>query len=171
MKKTFLLLLALLPFITFSGASAQTVNPLFHHIPANADQVYHINLTSLGSKLDWSTLSSLLKGRNLGKTKLPFDIMTLLNSGLDFHQDVIIARSNLYYADSLRYTTIIAHLTDSGKFVAFLRSNGHSFHNLQANCPDTAKVAIDEQPGRGLCMVARPGEDSRHGDRKSPGAG
>ena len=141
MKNTFLLLLALLPFITFSGASAQTVNPLFHHIPADADQVYHINLTSLGSKLDWSTLSSLLKGRNLGKAKLPFDIMSLLNSGLDFHQDVVITRSNLYFPDSLRYTTILVHLTDSGKFVAFLRSNGHEFHIRQGH----DRVATDNQ--------------------------
>jgi len=127
MKKT-ILLLALLPAIAFSHAKAQTANPLFHHIPSDADQVYHVSLATLGPKVDWQTLSSLMKGRNLGKTKMPFDIMKALNSGVDFHQDVIIARSNVYHADSTRYTTIIVHLTDSGKFVAFIQSAGSDMH-------------------------------------------
>ena len=127
MKNTLRLLLALLPIITFSRASAQTVNPLFRHIPADADQVYHIDLKTLAPKLDWSSMSSLLNEVGKGK-KMPIDIMSLMNSGCDFHQDVFIARSNIYQKDSVRYTTVIAHLTDSGKFAAFLRSTAHDLH-------------------------------------------
>lgn len=127
MKNT-LLLLALLPAIALSSAKAQTANPLFHHIPADADQVYHINLATLNPKVDWQALSSLMKGRNLGKTKLPFDIMKALNSGVDPHQDLIITRSNVYNIDSAKYTTFLVHLTDSAKFIDFLRSMGHELH-------------------------------------------
>ncbi|HVS95580.1 MAG TPA: DUF4836 family protein [Puia sp.] len=124
MKNTLRLLLALLPVITFSRASAQTVNPLFRHIPSAADQVYHVDLKTLAPKLDWSGIASLMKEVGKGR-KLPLDIMSMMNSGCDFHQDVIIARSNVYQPDSIKYTSILVHLTDSGKFVAWLRSQFH----------------------------------------------
>jgi hypothetical protein len=143
MKNTFRLLAALLPIITFSGASAQTVNPLFNHIPAKADQVIHIDLKTIGPKIDWSTMASLLNGRNIGKNKLPFDIMSLMNSGCDFRGDLVIVRTNVNYEDSVKYTTVVVHVTDSAKFVSFLRSTFHEI-NFQ-HLPGHERVAVDDK--------------------------
>lgn len=139
MKNTLRLLLALLAAAAFFYTSAQTPDPLLHHIPSDADQVYQIRLGTLGPKVDWMTAASLLKDR---KTKpLPFDIPTLLRSGLDFHQDVVAARSNLHHPDSIQYTTVLVHLTDSAKFVAALHSQGHNFHVL--HLPGRERAATD----------------------------
>ena len=142
MKNTLRLLLALLPITTFSRASAQTANPLFRHIPSSADQVYHIELKTLAPKLDWSGMASLMKEVDKGK-KLPFDIMGIMNSGCDFHRDVVIARSNVYHPDSVKYTTILVHLADSGKLVAYLHAQFHDdLHFLHQ--PGHERAAVDK---------------------------
>jgi Domain of unknown function (DUF4836) len=117
------------------AAGAQTPNELFRHVPADADRVYHIKLDAIGAKTPWSTLSSLIKDRHLGTHKgfTEMDIVSLMNSGIDFHQDIVVAESNAFALDSPRYFTVIVHLTDSGKLAAFLRAkakeaNGEPIH-------------------------------------------
>jgi hypothetical protein len=52
-------LLAFLCISTLAtNAQPPTVNPLFRHIPADAEKIYHINYTALNSKIDWKVLGS-----------------------------------------------------------------------------------------------------------------
>jgi hypothetical protein len=120
------------------AAGAQTTNELFRHVPADADHIYHFRLDAIGAKTPWSTLSSLIKDHHLGSHGgfTQTDIVSLLNSGIDFHRDAVVAESNAFAPDSPRYIMLIVHLTDSGKLAAFVRTtakegNGEPVHFIR----------------------------------------
>lgn len=101
-------------------------NTLLSHIPADADKAVQVNLGGISSKIDWLSIASLVKDRNLGShnaMKME-DMMAFINSGVDFHRDVVITTSNAYNPDSTKYITILVHLTDSGKFATLIRTRG-----------------------------------------------
>jgi hypothetical protein len=112
------------------ATQAQTPNELFRHIPADADHVYHVRLDAIGAKTPWASIATLLKDRNLGSHHpiTGMDIASFMNSGIDFHQDIVVAESNAFAADSPKYYTFIIHLTDSGKLAAFIRAKAKEGH-------------------------------------------
>lgn len=125
MKK---LLFLALTILTFDVLRAQT-GSLLDHVPSDADQVVQINLASLGSKVDWMAMMKLAQGHKFGNNQPmnPADLSAFLNSGVDLHNGVVIAISR---EDTVKYTTILVHLTDSGKFAEMLRSHIKDLHPL-----------------------------------------
>jgi uncharacterized protein DUF4836 len=118
MKNILLLVLSLCT----AGMLRAQPGSLLTHIPSDAEQVIQVNLASLAPKIDWSSVMKLSQGHKLGKTN-PMDptyMPMILNSGIDLQHDIVIALSK---DDSLKYTTILVHLTDSGKFAATLRAH------------------------------------------------
>ena len=126
------------------AAQAQRDNPLANHIPADADKVFQVNLGSISSKIDWLSIASLMKDHNLGShTPMKMDdMMSLMNSGIDFHGGVIVATSDII-PDSATYTTILVNLTDSGTFAAFIRTRGHNIHML--HLAGKERVAVEKE--------------------------
>jgi len=113
-------------------ASAQSTNPLFQHLPPDADKIYHINLPAITSKVSWEELTSVYSMTQ--KASDP-QLMELLKdpstAGLDIHQDVFVAQNIRNPYDSGTQTTILFHLTDSAKFISLIRSkskNLKTFH-------------------------------------------
>jgi hypothetical protein len=103
-------------------AHSQTANPLFRLIPPDADIVYHLNLPAITAKM---SLAAMINTVDLTKihhapTRPELDQLLAI---FDTTKDFIIVRSNVFHKDSLGYTTVLAHLIDSGRFVAFLHKN------------------------------------------------
>jgi hypothetical protein len=130
----------ILCLLLLAGAlNAQAQNDLLHHIPVDADKVYRINLGVITAKLDLPSLLALAQNQHMGHKNLsPEDLAFVTNSGIDLHQDVLIAVSNAYHLDSAKLTTIILHLTDSAKFAAQLRKMHGLHHTHLANHDQTA---------------------------------
>lgn len=125
----------------FAAQAQPAANSLLHHIPADADKVYQINLGAISAKISWQSVASLIKDHNMGShgpMKMD-DMMSLMNSGIDFHNDAIITTSN---ADSSTYTTFLLHLTDSGKFATLIRTKAHNVHMLHLAGKD--RVAVEK---------------------------
>src|SRR5271169_6318602 len=79
--------------------NAQTTNPLFRHIPPDADVIYHINLPSLTSKMSLTAIFSNLNMGRLPNGPTLASLKDLFNSGIDTTKDFIIARSNVFHKD------------------------------------------------------------------------
>lgn len=124
-------LLAALLFTTLF-ISAQSLNPLFRHLPPNAERIYHINLLALTSKVSWEDIVSAIPPSKSTSNQQVMDILKDPSlAGVDIHQDLFIAQSggdNKY--DSTTYITLLVHLTDSGKFVAFMNGMEKDLHPL-----------------------------------------
>src|SRR5690242_16103654 len=114
-------LLAALSFTTV--LTAQTTNPFFRHIPPDAEQVYHINLAALGSKISWDDISGLIPPpKSASDQEMMKYVKDPSLSGIDFHQGFIISSSHLNKStDSPACITILAQLTDSGKLFSLIR--------------------------------------------------
>ncbi len=97
-------------------------NPLFRHLPPDAASVYQVNIPALVSKLNWQDLIGKLpmnpkdnkSGHMLEMMKNPF------STGINITKDFFVTETDKGNPDSAAYTTIIFHLADSAKFVAFL---------------------------------------------------
>jgi|GEM_PF-730939 len=104
-------------------ATGSGQNPLFRHIPPNARDVYHINLPVLTSKVSWEKLTGVLPGFQKASQNVKW--LEILKdpgqAGIDVNRDIFFTLTNNEVMDSTGYTTIIAHLTDSGKFVSYLK--------------------------------------------------
>ncbi len=104
------------------NAGAQT-NPLFSHIPPDANSAYHINLPALTTKLSWEELTKSLpipKNNGSGGDMTTEMIKDPAAAGVDIHADLVIAGSNRNGFDSASYTTVVFHLLDSSLFRQFL---------------------------------------------------
>jgi len=135
--------LAALSFTTV--LTAQTTNPFFRHIPSDADQVYHINLAALGSKLSWSDISGMIPPP---KGATDQEMMKYVNdpslTGIDFHQGLVIAVGHLAKnTDSPSCITIMAQLSDSGKLMSLVRSATKGLHTFKL--PGKVSVAGKEK--------------------------
>jgi hypothetical protein len=134
MKNTLILSLLLAAAVAPTlPVSAQTPNPLFRHIPPDADAIYHVNLPTLTSKMSLTAIFTVLNFGRLPNGPTLSSLKDLFNSGIDTTKDFIIARSNVFHKDSLGYTTMIAHLNDSGRFVAFLHRNERGLNYSPGN--------------------------------------
>jgi Domain of unknown function (DUF4836) len=120
MRKYPFAIITILAFIALK-AGAQT-NPLFSHIPPDANSAYHINLPTLTTKLSWEELTkSLPIPKNNGSgADLTEMIKDPAAAGVDIHGDVVIAGSNRNGFDSVSYMTVVFHLLDSSRFRQFL---------------------------------------------------
>jgi len=125
--------------LTASQAQSPDLTAGFRHIPAEAEQVYSINLSALLAKADFKALFDLAQKQNLGKGMDMSFLKDIFNSGIDFRQEIIIAVKPGGAPDSPSYTTGILHLTDSAKFVAFTRENDKGMHIL--HLPGKDRVA------------------------------
>ena len=95
-------------------------NPLVAHIPADADKVYHINYTAIAAKLDLQSLVAVMPKSEKNQEMMSY-IADPGKAGVDARFGMIIAQSNVAKLDSPRYTTILIALSDSAKFIKFLR--------------------------------------------------
>lgn len=129
-------LLATLLFTTIF-VSAQNLNPLFGHLPPDAQRIFHINLPALTSKISWDELMSNIP---LGKLNSDQQTMQLFKdpalAGVDIHQDIFVAEGRNIHQDifvtggksynkldSITTATILIHLSDSGKFSSMLQND------------------------------------------------
>ncbi len=130
-------------FLAFalSASQAQTTDLTsdFRHIPTDADQVYSFNLSTLLAKADFKSLFDLAQSQKFGKSMAMPDFKAFFNSGIDIRKEIIIAVKPGAGLDSPSYTTAIVHLTDSAKFVAFIRENDKEMHLL--HLPGKDRVA------------------------------
>jgi hypothetical protein len=118
--------ITILAFIALStcvvlNAGAQT-NPLFSHIPPDANSVYHVNLPVLTAKLSWEEMTKslpIMKNNGSGGDMTDM-IKDPAAAGVDIHADVVIANSNRDGFDSASYLTVVLHLLDSSLFRQFL---------------------------------------------------
>jgi hypothetical protein len=119
------LFLAFLGSITlFTQAQTSADNPLLHHIPADAEKVYHINYSVVSGKLDWQTLGPAAFKKEEDRKYISY-LTHPEQLGIDPRPGLIIAQSNLISLDSPRYTTLLFALADSAKFINFLKSDHH----------------------------------------------
>ncbi len=145
MKNTVRLLQSLFLVAIATATYGQTTdNSLLSHIPTDADQVYHINVGALSSKVNWPSLLTLFKDKGPGKDPKMAKFMGIFTAGIDLQKDIIVSKSNSLEADSLQYTTILLHLTDSAKFIAWVRSSEAHFHLLHLPGKERVGVAPTE---------------------------
>jgi hypothetical protein len=115
----------LLAFLCIStlvtNAQTATDNPLFRHIPADAEKIYHINYTALNSKIDWKVLGSTAP-QNENNAWFVSLISNPGAAGIDVHPGFVVSESNILAPDSPRYTTVILALSDSVKFLQMFRA-------------------------------------------------
>ncbi|MBN8856606.1 MAG: hypothetical protein BGO55_23850 [Sphingobacteriales bacterium 50-39] len=123
MQRALSLCCLLAALLSTAVLNAQTTNPFFRHIPPDAEQVYHINLAALGSKVSWDDISGLIPPpKSAGDQEMMKYVKDPSLSGIDFHQGFIIASSHLgKNADSPTCITILAQLSDSGKLLSLVR--------------------------------------------------
>jgi hypothetical protein len=142
----------LLLIIASLSASAQTINPLFRHLPPNASKIYHINMSVLTSKLSWNDIVSNIPSSKSGSNP---QMMGMLKdpaqAGIDINQDIFVAQSEKRTKlDSTSFITILVHLTDSGKFASFIHAKedgAHTFRLPQGRAigKDNMAVAYDNK--------------------------
>ena len=121
-----LVLLAFLCSITLlTRAQTASENPLFRHIPADADRIFHINYLAISSKLDWQSIAAVMPPSDENKQMIAF-ILNPAFAGIDTHPGVIISETNILGPDSAHYTTILVGLTDSAKFLQLLKGRQKS---------------------------------------------
>ncbi|GGB19156.1 hypothetical protein [Puia dinghuensis] len=114
---------------TLSQAQPAVDNPIYRHIPADAQKVYHINFPGITGKVDWKALVTSFPAKEKNKQIAAF-LSDPAQAGIDVTQGIFIAESNTLNIDSPRLTTILIPLTDSGKFIKFLKEqdNGTFVH-------------------------------------------
>lgn len=99
-------------------------NPLFRHLPPDATSIYQVNVPALVSKLPWQELAQKIASAPKGKSDKSEHMMEMMQNplatGINITKDFFIAETNKGNADSPAYITILVHLADSAKFVAFL---------------------------------------------------
>lgn len=130
MKNTSFALLILLSF-GILHVSAQTEpaagNPLFRHLPPDANQVYQINFPVIASKVDWKSIVPGMPMLNATRDpKIAAFIGDPSRAGIDIHRDFFVTLSNSPGLDSPRYVTILLPLSDSAKFIRFLKEEDKS---------------------------------------------
>lgn len=145
MRKAYPLCFLLVALSFTTVLTAQTVNSFFRHIPPDAEQVYHINLAVLGSKVSWDEISGLVPAP---KSESDQEFMKYVKdpslSGIDFHQGLIITSSHLdKNTDSPACLTILAHLVDSGKLLSLIRDKEKKLHSFKL--PGKGSVAGEDR--------------------------
>lgn len=117
------ILLAIATFICM-GSFAQD-NPLFRNIPPTANAVYQVNIPAITAKLSWSEIMGNIPPAKL-MTPRDESFMNMLKdpakSGIDIGKDIFMAEDKSDPWDSISTTTIILHLQDSGRFIAYMRT-------------------------------------------------
>lgn len=136
MKFRFLLLAVLCSTTLFSRAQSSD-NPLYRHLPADADRVYHIDVSSLNSKLDWEAIKGIVQKDN-DKRVIAF-LSNPASAGIDVRAGVAITETNILGADSPRYTTILLPLLDSAKFLRIVRDEQKKNFVILPGKPRTAR--------------------------------
>ena len=122
MKFSPLLLAFLCGISLFTQAQTSADNPLIRHIPADAEKVYHVNYAILSGKLDWQALAPEVFKKEEDR-KYISNLNHLEQLGIDPHPGFIVAQTNMLSLDSPRYTTLLFALSDSGKFIKFLKND------------------------------------------------
>lgn len=122
------LLIALL--ITGNTVFSQSTgdNPLFRHLPPDAERVYHINLPGLLSKVDLDNALMPLAMASKGSIKDILQDPTL--TGVDLQKDIFFTQHGTSLGKDPVYTTILVHLSDSGKFVSLIAKSDKGFHRV-----------------------------------------
>jgi hypothetical protein len=114
---------------------AQSLDPLFRHIPPDAAQVYHINFSALGSKITWDEISGLIpppKNNNQSGEDLMKYVKDPSLSGVDFQKGVIVASGHLANnTDSPSVFTVLIQLSDSGKLMSLVRNGTKGLRNFK----------------------------------------
>jgi len=132
------LLLVVLCSITFFTQAQTSHNPLYSHIPVDADRVYHLNYPAINSKLDWQSLAALMPPTAENKRTVAF-LSDPASAGIDDHPGILLAETNILGGDSPRYTTILLALTDSTKYLNLIKGQQENKFLLLPGKPRTAR--------------------------------
>jgi hypothetical protein len=171
MKKHLSFSLLLSSFISLHSFAQD--NPLFRHLPPDATSVYQVNVPALVSKLNWQDLIGKLpmnpkdnkSGHMMEMMKNPFA------TGINITKDFFVTETDKGNPDSATYTTIVFHLADSAKFVAFLskQEQGLRFFNYpnkgRAAGKDKYGVAWDKEVA--VITIIKPGGGDQPSSYKS----
>lgn len=122
MKRPLLLTVILACTVSAIVRAQSSENPLIAHIPADADKVYHVNYTAIAGKLDIPTLAPIIF-KSQKEQRMAACLIDPAKAGVDPRFGFIIAQSNVAKLDSPRYTTILVALSDSAKFIQFVRDD------------------------------------------------
>jgi len=127
-KPLSLFLVLALVFFGQAAAYAQSApangdNPLFRHLPPDASDIYQINLPAINAKVSWEQLMAKVPAQKEDQKQEWLEFLKdPASAGIDIHQDMFITMANKDSQDSSGYTTFLVHLSDSAKFVSFLRT-------------------------------------------------
>lgn len=109
-------------------------NPLFSHLPLEATSVFQINVPALVSKIPWQDLMGKMpmKPKDASQQKMMDILKNPFATGINITKDFFITETGKSGPDSVTITSIIFHLADSAKFVAFMTKQepGIRFFNL-----------------------------------------
>src|SRR6185312_6730696 len=119
MKKALCLFLSSIGlFLTFAARS-QSPNPLYQHLPPNADHITEINYNQINSKGNLGAVLNALPPMHDPKADLVVGILKDPGSaGIDLSHNVVMASKAATGdgADTLTFTNIIMQLSDSARF-------------------------------------------------------
>ncbi|HWK02092.1 MAG TPA: DUF4836 family protein [Puia sp.] len=174
----------LIAFVLTSFQGVAQDNPLFRHLPPDATSIFQINVPVLVSKLPLQELAQKMATAPKGKSDRMMAMMqNPLATGINITQDFFIAETDKGSPDSLGYVTIIVHLADSAKFVAFLTrqepglrffsypNKGRAAGKDQYGAAwdkDIAVITIVKAPGTGDHMASSKGATAQPAAPKKP---
>lgn len=172
--KTRLCFLLALGFINLHSFAQD--NPLFRHVPPDATNVFQINVPVLASKLPWEELMKMpMKPNGANQQKMMDMIKNPFATGVNITKDFFIAETD--HADKGNDTiiTVLFHLTDSAKFVAFLskQEQGIRFFNLpNGRAAGKGKFGVAWDNELAVVTMIKPGGESKSaapgGNRPAP---
>lgn len=139
MKYRTLLLTILSSTALFSQAQTASESPLFRHIPADADRIWHINYLAISSKLDWQAIGAVMPPSEDNKQMMAF-FNDPAFAGINNSHGFIISETNVLRLDSPRYTTVLISLTDSTKILQLIK--GRKKANF-AILPGKTRTAVE----------------------------
>jgi len=132
MKKLLSPFLFVISFISLHSFAQD--NPLFSHLPPEATSVFQINVPALASKIPWQDLMGKMpmKPKDASQQKMMDILKNPFATGINITKDFFITATDKSGPDSVTITSIIFHLADSAKFVAFMTKQepGIRFFNL-----------------------------------------
>jgi hypothetical protein len=110
---------------------AQSGNPLYRHLPPNADHVTEINYSQISGKGNLGAILNAIP--SVGDPSADFLLSILRDpaaAGIDLSHNVVIAQTTAggKGADTLNFSYIICQLSDSAKFRTGLAKSIHYLH-------------------------------------------
>jgi Domain of unknown function (DUF4836) len=135
-----LILLAIAALISIQSFAQD--NPLFRNIPPGATAVYQVNIPVITAKLSWSEIMATIPSSRLSAHNSPMLEMLKdpAKSGIDLSKDIFVTQEKNDSWDSTGTLTLLLHLQDSGKFIAYVRMLAPNLRTF--NIPNKEKARV-----------------------------